>query len=339
MIERLSLMHADVPVIAQPGVAGLLLALGMPVPYQRPAGLLSLFGREAFAGRTIPRGRCIERPPGYLPSPKRFWSRVRKLPGDGCWLREPRSPFPWRQPRNRYGVIYSKGWFLQAHRVAWELSYGPIPLGVEVCHNCPGGDNPACVRPDHLFLDTPRGNVQDARAKGRLRGRRRRGPKLDREMVVVIRERAASEGVSTTALAAEMGLERSMVSGILTGRFWPSADGPLRRRWTRLTREQVFEIRSRAADGESTLSLCTRFGIGPTQVGRIVRGEQWGKSPGPTVSVRRIGRPPKLTALKVLEIRRLNAEEGFGCRRLARRFGISPSMVRLICTQKAWAWL
>jgi DNA invertase Pin-like site-specific DNA recombinase len=323
--------------LAQPGVAAGLRGLGVSLPYQRPAGLLSLFGREAFAGRTIPRGRCIERPPGYLPSPNRFWSRVRKLPGDGCWLSEPKSPFPWRRPRNRYGVIYSKGWFLQAHRVAWELTYGPIPLGIEVCHNCPGGDNPACVRPDHLFLDTQHGNNLDASAKGMLRGRRQRGPKLDREMVVAIRERAASEGISTAALAAEVGVSLSVMSGILTGRFWHSAGGPLRRRWTRLTWTQAYELRQRAAAGESTASLRTRFGLGPTQIGRIVRGEQWVREPGPT-GPRRIGRPPKLAAESVLEIRRLNAE-GIGYRRLARRFGVSPSMVGLICTRKAWAWL
>lgn len=324
------------PSIAQPGVAAGLRGLGASLPYQRPAGLLSLFGREAFAGRAIPRGRCIERPPGYLPSPSQFWSRVRKLPGVGCWLRAPKSaPFAWRTPRNRYGVVYSHGWYLQAHRVAWELTYGPIPLGVEVCHTC---DNPPCVRPDHLFLDTQRGNSRDASAKGILRGRRRKGPKLDVLAVVSLRERAASEGISTTALAAEVGVECSMMSGILTGRFWPTAGGPLRRRWTRLTWTQAYELRQRAAAGESPASLCERFGIGPTQVGRIVRGEQWRKAPGPTTYLRRIGRPLKLTEAQILEIRRLNAE-GIGYRRLARQFAISRSMVGLICTRKAWAWL
>ncbi len=320
---------------SQPGVAAALLALKMPVPYQRPAGLLSLFGREARKGRAIPRGRCIDRPAGSIPSAGWFWARVRKLPGDGCWLWTTRAPFP---KRNRYGMLRFGRWYLQAHRVAWELTCGPIPLGVEVCHNCPGGDNPACVRPDHLFLDTQRGNLQDARAKGDLRGRRFSGPKLNVLAAAALRERAAAGGIRSGALAAEAGVRPSMMSGILTGRFWPSAPGPLRPRRTRLTWDKVFDLRRRATAGESTASLCERFDIGETQVGRIVRGEQWKKAPGPTTYLRRIGRPPKLTEAQVLEIRRLNAA-GIGYRRLARQFAISPSMVGLICSRKAWAWL
>jgi hypothetical protein len=92
---------------------------------------------------------------------ERFWPKVRK--GPDCWL--------WAAcTANGYGTIGSGGKHghqLLAHRVAWEMAYGPIPPGLCVLHHC---DNRLCVRHGHLFLGTHKDNTQDMMAKGRHRG-------------------------------------------------------------------------------------------------------------------------------------------------------------------------
>lgn len=85
-----------------------------------------------------------------------FWHHVRV--GDDCW--------EWQRYRNNhgYGALRFKGQQAYAHRVAWRLWHGDYPDHLCVLHHC---DNPACVRPDHLFLGTRKDNSRDMIAKGR----------------------------------------------------------------------------------------------------------------------------------------------------------------------------
>ena len=103
-----------------------------------------------------------------LPLSVRFWKYVDK--SDECWLWTGALSIPPRPGHLGYGWIRiggRKGRTVKAHRVSWELAYGPIPEGKIICHHC---DNPPCVRPDHLFIGTRVDNVRDMLEKDRARG-------------------------------------------------------------------------------------------------------------------------------------------------------------------------
>jgi len=69
----------------------------------------------------------------------------------------------WKD-KDGYGIVQIEGKLMRAHRIEWEKKYGPIPNGGWVLHRC---DNPSCVNLDHLFLGTPKDNIQDCLKKGR----------------------------------------------------------------------------------------------------------------------------------------------------------------------------
>ena len=112
----------------------------------------------------------IPRPYRRIPLAVRFWAKVQKT--DGCWL--------WTGGLKvaGYGGFYTdrRGRSVLAHRVAWELTNGPIPEGLDCLHTC---DTPSCVRPDHLFLGTHADNMQDAARKGKFQWAERRQARLD----------------------------------------------------------------------------------------------------------------------------------------------------------------
>lgn len=149
-----------------------------------------------------------------------FWEKVAIVDRELCW--------EWTAGRNRtnYGMFAlelgpeKKIIHYQSHRVAWFLTYGPIPDGLIVCHKC---DNPPCVNPAHLFLGTYQDNARDRASKGRSRPRKGEtngNSKLTLEQVLEIRSRFKPRVVTRVKLAEEYGVNVETIGRIVQGRGW-----------------------------------------------------------------------------------------------------------------------
>lgn len=143
-----------------------------------------------------------------------FWEKVDQSAGpDGCHL------WTANKVTGGYGRVGVERRHQLAHRVAWELTNGPIPPGMVVCHRC---DTPGCVNPRHLFLGTDDDNTADRVAKGR--GARNGGMKngqarLDEGTVLAIRSDSA-RGIPYDALVARYGIGKSQISRIVRRTSW-----------------------------------------------------------------------------------------------------------------------
>lgn len=198
----------------------------------------------------------------YTPPEVRFWAKVNKT--DGCWL--------WTGATHRQGTGKTHGVFSwsgkqsTAHRFSWELHFGPIPEGLNVLHNCPNGDEPHCVNPAHLWLGTLADNNRDMFAKGRGAVGERHGSHL--------------HGADYLPRGDDHWMHRHPEK-VLRGAEHPFAKNPqLAQRGekhgqSKLTADQVREIRQRVAAGESRRSLAFEFGVCPNTVGNIILGRIW----------------------------------------------------------------
>jgi hypothetical protein len=126
-----------------------------------------------------------------------FWERVTKT--ESCWI--------WKGALvGGYGQLMVGHKRYKSNRLAWMLLRGPIPDGMLVCHDCPGGDRKDCVNPDHLWLGTTQDNSRDAAEKGQVvRGEAFWSAKLTPEQVRLAR-RAWMDGGNLPKLAQEFGV-------------------------------------------------------------------------------------------------------------------------------------
>lgn len=147
----------------------------------------------------------------------RFWSKVERAGPEKCWL--------WKGSRLKagYGQIGSGGKYgrpFLAHRVSWEIHFGPIPEGLCVLHHC---DNPPCVNPYHLFLGTHADNAHDREIKGRGNcafGESAGAAKLTANEVIQIRETYAKGDILKKDLAKQYPVCAGQIGNIIRGKKW-----------------------------------------------------------------------------------------------------------------------
>ncbi|WP_367582384.1 HNH endonuclease signature motif containing protein [Tsukamurella tyrosinosolvens] len=123
--------------------------------------------------------------------------------------------------RGGYGKISigGQGKTRGAHIVAWELANGmPMPEGLQIRHSC---HNPPCTNPAHLSVGTAQDNADDKQAAGRYyRGEQHGRAKITEDDVRAIRRRYAAGGVFQRELAADYGIDQTVVSDIVRRKIW-----------------------------------------------------------------------------------------------------------------------
>lgn len=147
-------------------------------------------------------------------SEEQFWSRASRV-GE-CWI--------WQGSltTNGYGRLLVKGRWLGTHKIAFLLSHGSVPDGLEVCHTC---DNRACIRPDHLFLGTHRENMQDMKTKGRSTyGTKHFNAQLTEDDIRQIRALYVPWKVTCRQLGEMFGTSYKNISRIVRREAWAHVD-------------------------------------------------------------------------------------------------------------------
>lgn len=155
----------------------------------------------------------------------RFWQHVDKAGPDECW------PWTARCTDKGYGqfVLYPpdapKKRTVAAHRLAYELTHGPlVNWGLHGCNN------PPCCNPAHIYDGTPSQNAVDSVVAGtsavlrpdhpKARGERAGNAKLTDDAVRDIRRRYAAGGISQQQLADEYGVNQTKISAVVHRRTW-----------------------------------------------------------------------------------------------------------------------
>ena len=114
------------------------------------------------------------------------------LDGFGCWI------FTGAKDRDGYGSLRVGSRTFRAHRYAYELHNGELPLGSVVHHTCAVR---ACVNPAHLQAITPQENVAEM---------------LERQQLLSVIDRLESELEKFQVIVDQLERENDELSDLVT---------------------------------------------------------------------------------------------------------------------------
>ncbi len=202
---------------------------------------------------------------------KRFWAKVDKTSSsNGCWL--------WigTKINGLYGQISFMGKGKYAHRIAWEMCVGRIPVGMKVLHDCPNGDNPACVNPKHLWLGTNAQNSADMVVKGRsARGEKNANSVLTDYQRYVLIPKLNKNGLTQQEIADKLGTCQGVVSVALMDRNKRQGIGyKVHKPGLKVSDKDVKTIRRLKKKGWIQADIARLFKVSQALVSLLVRGKQ-----------------------------------------------------------------
>jgi plasmid maintenance system antidote protein VapI len=206
-------------------------------------------------------------------TPELFWSKVAISTPDECWIWQGRKP-------EGYGRIFLDGKTYPAHRIAYELTNGPIPEGLLIRHKC---DNPPCCNPAHLLPGTLLDNVMDRVERGRTRwftGENVYCAKLTDENVAYIREQYQLRQMSQPALARKFGVTVAAISSVVRNKSWKSDTYTYVRHnklvgRSNITATDAIAIRAEYATGSITQEeLGRKFGVSRSYISYLLSGKR-----------------------------------------------------------------
>lgn len=158
----------------------------------------------------------------------RFWNKVNKTLSCWWWLGAFSS-----DGYGTYGIgektIHGSPKTMSAHRFSYCLANNvkKLPTKLDCLHSC---DNPKCVNPSHLRLDTRSANIRDMCSKGRGRPGTRAGmPRavLSESQVRQIIAKFNSKFFAIGQLAREYKVTHKTVANIVQGKSWKNLGNTL----------------------------------------------------------------------------------------------------------------